>query len=649
MGPKKNVRPATRSQESSSLIEEEVNPSGPARVTHSPIPVSNPYAPLSEPESNQASAIAGTSHPAAYSPAIGISSGNSAFNSLRAEAASTIPIGDPIVPESTRAMGHLWPPLPGSRTSASDDLFRPLSSFTSYGHSSRPVIPAATSTGNPDLSNLERLITTAIGKIDSVSVDQLAMSRSLHALQNNSAVADESLSELRNTFNIWRGDYVRDIADIYNEISQSRTRPPTQGQIPLQTSTTHSSAFTTSASSVRNPLITHTAVQNNMQIPPIITSTGQNTSTLSNSFAAAAFRPITNSATHRPGPITHSFVQPPPPPPQNSIHLHQPLGNQHYANDTLNRIIIPEYNNLPKLHLKTSDVSIPHYSGSMEKKTPFEFLLELEKYMSISGYTVHQMLEYVIPIALTEEAYEWYRFEKPFTSWDQFASKFRNEFQAVGYYEALRRELEMRTQGPSEPLSTFIRIILNYYHRLGERVHEHDIVTRILRQMHPRFRSVLQSKVIRNLRELKEAAQEAQEVLKAYLTYQPPPTTSILEPSLAWKGSIPNTSNNPNAECIAELASVDPYSYFHQNKSKHVSFNDNRPRSPNLPNMRFINTPIVGSPAQQQRPNSPNGRTSPFSGCYDCGSKDHIRRNCPRASAKPAENSRPPSPKPKGQ
>jgi len=112
---------------------------------------------------------------------------------------------------------------------------------------------------------------------------------------------------------------------------------------------------------------------------------------------------------------------------------------------------------------------VPKYSGPSDPKTPYDFIVELEKFQSVIGYTDAEMLQLVTPMALRGEAYSWYRNERPpFSVFADFKVRLRREFQAIGYHEELRKELEKRTQGTSEPLTSYIRAINEYYERLGD-------------------------------------------------------------------------------------------------------------------------------------------------------------------------------------
>jgi hypothetical protein len=80
-------------------------------------------------------------------------------------------------------------------------------------------------------------------------------------------------------------------------------------------------------------------------------------------------------------------------------------------------------------HLKA--IELPRYSGAEEKKTPFYFMMELEKYKTISRSSEQFMLEKILPATLEGLAYNWYRNEMttgPFINWEDFMVHFRQEF-----------------------------------------------------------------------------------------------------------------------------------------------------------------------------------------------------------------------------
>lgn len=278
-------------------------------------------------------------------------------------------------------------------------------------------------------------------------------------------------------------------------------------------------------------------------------------------------------------------------------------------------------------HLKSADIKIPTYCGATDPKTPYDYLLEIEKYQTIVGYTSQEVLEFIIPVSLIGDADQWFRYEPAFASWQDFATRLRSEFQAVGYVDDLKRELDFRYQGPDETLTAFIRIILDYYRRIGERTTEQQQVTKIKRLMHPEYRKALIGLQTNTLQELRAAAIQAQEIIKGDRSYKLPPLSGSLEPSLAWK---PEKKANPKTPTYANVvatmptqnlqapqklhpAAVDPYTYHHA--PKQVKFN--------------ISPQPSRSPSPIQRPQPPARDTSPVRRCFACSSASHFAKDCP--------------------
>jgi hypothetical protein len=319
-------------------------------------------------------------------------------------------------------------------------------------------------------------------------------------------------------------------------------------------------------------------------------------------------------------------------------------------------------------HLK--HVEIPKYTGSADKKTPYDFIIELQKYKAISRSSEEFMLQKIVPAALEGDAYNWYRQENelaPFINWEEFVSKFRREFQALGYTELMRRDLDNRTQGPSESLTQFIRVISFYYECLGIRPTDGQIITRVLRQMHPEYMRILHGRNIHTLVELKEAAFQAQEIIKQSRLYQPPKTENVIEPSLAWhpvtrgqdfsrdeRPLVPNFEGNRNNPRV-HFASVDPFLYHHATNSgrRSVTFQENIvPPEDHRSNRAPIRTPSPqpsntrefrsGSPVQsgnRERSNSTGSLSGPRL-CFRCRSPDHTVSQCPHpAPARVSPNS----------
>jgi len=145
---------------------------------------------------------------------------------------------------------------------------------------------------------------------------------------------------------------------------------------------------------------------------------------------------------------------------QSGYPQQQPLNYTSYGPPNI--INKPNYH-----HLKGKDMEVPKYKGFNDPRTPYDFLLELDKFQTILAYSDDDMLYRVIPMALHGEAYTWFRSELiPFTSFHEFKLRLRKEYQPVGYIEDLNREIDKRTQGPNEPLTSYIRVMRDYYERL---------------------------------------------------------------------------------------------------------------------------------------------------------------------------------------
>jgi len=304
-------------------------------------------------------------------------------------------------------------------------------------------------------------------------------------------------------------------------------------------------------------------------------------------------------------------------------------------------------------HLKGTDIQINKYTGSDDTRTPYDFLVELEKFQSVLGYSEREMLGSVVPMFLTGEAYFWYRNEViPFMNWEDFKHRLRQEFQTAGYEQELRKQLDARTQGPDEPLTSFIRVINELFDRLGDRfINEGERVHRILRQMHPEYRHALQGKQVNTMQELRVAAHSAQELIKAYRSYVPPPQSAGVEPSLAYRGTeaVQQNATRPVTTSGLQRSAFDPFGY-HQAQKKGVSFSQpliqggsDRSRSP----LRAPPTPIRSSSPvvhnhsqpvipQRSRSSSPARNNA----CFVCGEVGHYANECPKKSG----NYRSPSP-----
>jgi hypothetical protein len=306
------------------------------------------------------------------------------------------------------------------------------------------------------------------------------------------------------------------------------------------------------------------------------------------------------------------------------------------------------YQGQPALQLRPAD--IPRYTGLPSERTPYDFLIELEKFKSISRSSDCHMLEKVVPLALSDRAYTWYRFEqeiRAFADWEDFKRRFRREFQTTYYDQKLRRMMEDRFQGPDESLVSYIRTVLSYYERLEtDKPQESEKIDFIKRHLHPDYRSVLQGQRFTTIAELIEAAFEAQEAINLQELYKVPTSAPSIEPSLQYqpKESLvkPSAISMKSAETYATISGG--------SVQKHVNFRPEQVFRQSSQNERRFRT---ASPAPVSRPESAASNRSQSPGdqrrCYLCNSLDHMRRDCPQNNQQNrSENSRTPSPSRQG-
>jgi hypothetical protein len=346
---------------------------------------------------------------------------------------------------------------------------------------------------------------------------------------------------------------------------------------------------------------------------------------------------------------------------------------------------------MPTFHLKAAE--IPHYKGAEESQTPYDFLIDLDKYKAISRSTDEFMINEIAPLALQGKAFHWYRFEAsfaPFENYEDFKTRFRREFQPVGYVSELSRELELRTQGPTESLTVFIRVIVDYNKRLGLTPTDAELVMRIKRQMHPEYVQALQGKIIVTMKDLMDAAFEAQDLIKSYRAYRPPSLLPGVEPSLQWHPMDNNfhqarnetqtfTAIPDQANARLHPHAIDAYTFYHterpaqnnqqqfqprsggffnnsqsdrqryevrsnnQNQTSSRPNNDFRSRDPS-PNPTTAR-PVT--PTDNVRPSTPtNTNNNNTRRCYTCNAPDHLSPACPlaRNSPRASGNLQPPSP-----
>ncbi|CAL8134904.1 unnamed protein product [Orchesella dallaii] len=333
------------------------------------------------------------------------------------------------------------------------------------------------------------------------------------------------------------------------------------------------------------------------------------------------------------------------------------------------------------------NVEPPTFTGKPDSKSAYDFLLQLEKYQAITSCSTNSLLKGIIPFALKDRAYSWYETEdlvEPFRGWTDFVLRFRRKFQSYDYYEALKRELDNRTQGKNELLSDYISIVIGFFRRLDRVVESEEVIKKILLGLHPTYmtfyREVAQSE---DLRSLIQNAQLVDDILERRKNYKPPPTENLVEPGLAYpdqesgsstqdsrsrrdkynefrgqgfrrdrSDSTGSNSNSGFANKVTFRLPAPPdserdSSTFNSSKIRHDSTDRivDKGKSKQNDSKGIFKNPSTDEKTQGGTSRSPSpftsrSRSQSPQGCFECGG-DHMIRNCPRRLANPGNERNP--------
>ncbi|KAG0440911.1 hypothetical protein HPB47_016112 [Ixodes persulcatus] len=178
------------------------------------------------------------------------------------------------------------------------------------------------------------------------------------------------------------------------------------------------------------------------------------------------------------------------------------------------------------------------------------------------------------PIELAEvldgSAKLWFRFAREFTSWGSFVTAFHSQFAPVDKKKRLKGELRKRTQHPEENLKQFIYVISSYYDRIGEPVTDAQKVERVLRQMHPQFRDLVEGRTFATLKELADAADGLMERVWRRLQYVPPPPPPTFKPSGPGLGVPKSNGDASDSSSSGDESKYSSLDHAHPRCSKRV-------------------------------------------------------------------------------
>ncbi len=180
------------------------------------------------------------------------------------------------------------------------------------------------------------------------------------------------------------------------------------------------------------------------------------------------------------------------------------------------------------------DMQLPSHRGVGGKYIE-DFLTALREYGVSCGFSESDFMTSVDPTALRGEAKMWWDFKRGFQRWDQFKAAFSTRFLPEDYRDTLLRELNLRTQGDEETLTTFIYAITAYFRRILPGATDAEIISKVRNQAHPRYKTLLAGTRFYTLADLEEAAPGLDATLLALNRYvAPPPASELLDPAVGY-------------------------------------------------------------------------------------------------------------------
>ncbi|CAN7987121.1 unnamed protein product [Ixodes pacificus] len=208
----------------------------------------------------------------------------------------------------------------------------------------------------------------------------------------------------------------------------------------------------------------------------------------------------------------------------------------------------------------------------------------------------------------------------------------------------MRRELEKRTQAPTEPFSEYLRAMQELLQIADPNATNQEQVKRVVRQAHPTFSRYLRGRPFVTLSELAQEARKVQADILAERRYHlPPAPTDTLEPRCAWHGPAPRGYRRWEAAMAAasgeasgnpwELTddALEPGSRLGRSAAVHAT--EFRPTG--APQVAAAQEQTAANPLLQrgERIGRPTGE-NPIPGwrgrCFRCHEIGHYMRDCTR-------------------
>ena len=153
---------------------------------------------------------------------------------------------------------------------------------------------------------------------------------------------------------------------------------------------------------------------------------------------------------------------------------------------------------------------------------------------------------------LDDDAWQWFRREYQFWKfYEDLVEAFRLQYSFEYVQERLRKELEGRTQGPSEPISTYLCKVRDLIDQLKLPLTLHEQLDRVYQKLHPSYRMRFDRKDFKTFPGLQKLGKKEELCRAQDRAYKPPP--SLAESSFPSPAYVP-----PKTPRSGQIALMEP-------------------------------------------------------------------------------------------
>jgi len=267
------------------------------------------------------------------------------------------------------------------------------------------------------------------------------------------------------------------------------------------------------------------------------------------------------------------------------------------------------------------------FSGEKGGPSLFSFLEDVNHYRLARNVSPLELHKSAIDL-FTGTALMWYKtIHQDVRSWEELVTLLKEEFVDDFYEEELMREINLRTQGKEEKLSTFIMIMKTYFSRLPTPLSEERKVRIIMKNMNPYYYDRMRGQNFLCINEVLRAGRKIQGDREHMMRFIPPPLPGkdTLEPLLAYRPPERHYTA-PNVRC----SEVDYVPVLNSPLPSAKDMKCSQTREVNFSEVSTL------SPTSSTSPNTggPRRSNSEFSQgrlvCWHCKQTGHRFKSCPK-------------------